>query len=124
MTAEQKANWIAALRSGKYKQGKRALRQPIDGGGDSYCCLGVLCDITPGVTWACNWKLWEASYCGETHSAVLPETLAEKLGIDKRGELGLCEGLCELTDENDAGATFAEIADLIEKHLPVTEAAS
>lgn len=32
--------WVAALRSGKYKQGLRALKT-----GDEYCCLGVLCEI-------------------------------------------------------------------------------
>jgi hypothetical protein len=43
MTARQKQNlteWIAALRSGKYKQGRNALCK--DG---KYCCLGVACEI-------------------------------------------------------------------------------
>lgn len=35
-----KLKWIAALRSGAYKQGKGRLRR-----GDSYCCLGVLCEV-------------------------------------------------------------------------------
>jgi len=34
-------NWLAALRSGKYKQGTGFLRDKNDG----YCCLGVLCDV-------------------------------------------------------------------------------
>lgn len=33
--------WIKALRSGKYKQGKWTLRNH----NNSFCCLGVLCDI-------------------------------------------------------------------------------
>lgn len=33
--------WIAALRSGEYKQTKGALRKA-----DGFCCLGVLCDLT------------------------------------------------------------------------------
>jgi hypothetical protein len=43
MTARQKQNltkWIAALRSGEYKQGKNALCS-----NDEYCCLGVACEI-------------------------------------------------------------------------------
>lgn len=32
--------WVAALRSGEYKQGKHCLQK--DG---EFCCLGVLCDI-------------------------------------------------------------------------------
>ena len=35
-----KQQWIAALRSGEYKQGRWALR--TDSG---YCCFGVLCDL-------------------------------------------------------------------------------
>lgn len=32
--------WLAALRSGEYKQGKGHLCRD-----DSYCCLGVLCEV-------------------------------------------------------------------------------
>ena len=35
-----KDKWIAALRSGKYKQGKGALQR-----NESFCCLGVLCEV-------------------------------------------------------------------------------
>lgn len=38
MTKEQKAKWIAALKSGKYKQARNQLHDPITGGN---CCLGV-----------------------------------------------------------------------------------
>jgi hypothetical protein len=41
MDPEIKAKWIAALESGEYKKGKHKLR----GGDDTFCCLGVLCDI-------------------------------------------------------------------------------
>ncbi|WP_159795746.1 hypothetical protein [Puerhibacterium puerhi] len=37
-----KEEWLEALRSGKYKQARSALH---DTRTDSYCCLGVLCDI-------------------------------------------------------------------------------
>lgn len=33
--------WVAALRSGEYKQGRTQLKW-----GDTYCCLGVLCEIS------------------------------------------------------------------------------
>ena len=36
-----KKKWIAALKSGDFKQGKGQLRHR-----DNYCCLGVLCVIT------------------------------------------------------------------------------
>jgi len=37
-----KTEWLAALRSGDYKQGKATLYNPI---GDTFCCLGVAGDI-------------------------------------------------------------------------------
>lgn len=38
---ETKAEWVAALRSGKYEQGKYTLRTPDN----KFCCLGVYCDM-------------------------------------------------------------------------------
>lgn len=38
---EIKAEWIAALRSGKYEQGRYTLRTPDN----KFCCLGVYCDM-------------------------------------------------------------------------------
>lgn len=35
-----KAKWVAALRSGKYKQGT-GRRKTMAGGSPTYCCLGV-----------------------------------------------------------------------------------
>ena len=42
MDPELKAKWIAALRSGEYKQGKNRLHSNED---NSFCCLGVLCEV-------------------------------------------------------------------------------
>lgn len=41
--------WIAALRSGEYRQCSGGLRRPIIGH-DFYCCLGVACEIAPDIT--------------------------------------------------------------------------
>ena len=41
MKPEIKKRWIDALKSGDYVQGKEALCDR----GDSFCCLGVLCDL-------------------------------------------------------------------------------
>jgi hypothetical protein len=40
MTPETFDKWTAALRSGKYKQGKNALQA-----NGRFCCLGVLCEV-------------------------------------------------------------------------------
>jgi len=44
MNPEIKAKWVAALRSKKYQQAKKALRKDVDGK-SAFCCLGVLCEI-------------------------------------------------------------------------------
>ena len=46
--ANQKANvkkWVAALRSGDYKQCQQQLAEVDDRGKHSYCCLGVACEV-------------------------------------------------------------------------------
>lgn len=51
MNKEWKDKWVAALRSGEYKQGIEALRYTSHAPGNlfedvkAYCCLGVLCDL-------------------------------------------------------------------------------
>jgi hypothetical protein len=42
MPAEFKAQWIAALRSGEYRQTDGYLQAEMFGGGTGYCCLGVM----------------------------------------------------------------------------------
>jgi len=42
MNPDIKAQWVAALRSGEYRQGKHVLHNVDE---DTYCCLGVLCDL-------------------------------------------------------------------------------
>ena len=45
MNKHYKEKWLAALRSGKYKQARGVLRgEAVDGSGVGYCCLGVLVD--------------------------------------------------------------------------------
>ena len=46
MTPDFKALWIETLRSGIYKQCKGALRK-----GDTFCCLGVACDLIDKDGW-------------------------------------------------------------------------
>jgi hypothetical protein len=42
MNASIKAQWLAALRGKEYKQGRNQLHHTDD---NTFCCLGVLCDI-------------------------------------------------------------------------------
>lgn len=40
--------WVPALQSGKYQQGRAALRPE----NDAYCCLGVACDLLNDEAWS------------------------------------------------------------------------
>lgn len=51
MNPEVKTKWLAALRSGNYKQGRMALKRGVGDGTADYCCLGVLCDISGLGAW-------------------------------------------------------------------------
>lgn len=99
MDPEKKAAWVKALRSGEYKQAHGRLRD-----GDSFCCLGVYCDIR-GATWDCG----AASWCGRaSRNLSLPDGL--------RGEVG-AEAQEDLSFMNDNGKTFDDIAEWIEAKL-------
>ena len=45
MKRDIRDQWIAALRSGEYKQGNGVLHQVSKDGAESFCCLGVLCRV-------------------------------------------------------------------------------
>jgi len=94
--------WIAALRSGKYEQGRDQLRS-----GKEYCCLGVLCDLAVK-----NRVI--SRFIGKD------ELLPRK--VQKWAALSTDDGAYfttyftgSLTGLNDDGESFKEIADVIER---------
>ncbi len=104
MKNELKQKWLEALRSGKYAQGVGFLRS-----GDNFCCLGVLCDISG--------KQWIGDEDGQYSTADAPEEWS-LLNHDTQAEFGLAEDqMFALTQMNDRGKTFTEIADHIEKSI-------
>lgn len=104
--------WIAALRSGKYSQLKGALRRH-----DSFCCLGVGCEVAQLPASEFLPGFWE--YDGVSIAA--PYSFVKWLGLDfaKFGVNGLIHTIPKgsLAQMNDYGASFEEIADAIEEHL-------
>jgi hypothetical protein len=108
LTKQECVEWIDELRSGKYAQGKGKLRPP-----EGYCCLGVKAQLE-----GC---LIDGKYKGQ--NAILHKHPAGRmmwdgiLPVEVRLEKDLPAALAQL---NDKGATFAEIADVIEKlYLPL-----
>ena len=94
MKPKVKKFWIEALRSGKYRQIQHRLFS--DAG---YCCLGVLCKISR--------KRIDEQFA-------LPVSVLRWAGLHDNDPM---LGDCSASRWNDSGATFAEIADLIERHL-------
>jgi hypothetical protein len=92
--------WITALRSGKYEQTQGHLRN-----GDSYCCLGVLCDVVDPKGWnSSSYDRWQHRECSiYPNSEIIGDLLVEDL------HYGF---LSYLNDSKDL--TFLEIADGLE----------
>jgi hypothetical protein len=138
MNQEIKAKWIAALRSGEYKQGRGHLK----GAQDDFCCLGVLCDLYAtevGGYWAIR-----DSVAGEKEpyhtfmmndrsqevaDFLLPVPVTKWAGLEQRDPsvdvpksvhpttVSSPNYSSSLSLVNDAGQDFSYIADIIEKQL-------
>ncbi len=119
MKAAVKKKWVAALKSGEYKQTRKELRNK-----DGFCCLGVLCDLYKEETKDGEWSEAEAGQFfvfkvrngGQCSATVLPGAVAVWAGFEpftrnpstKNGQLA---------ELNDAGMTFKKVAAIIEKEL-------
>ena len=107
---ENRKLWIAALRSGKYTQGKGSLCRRDDEGNEYHCCLGVLCEV------AKIKKVFKGKYV-VTYGVQGQKTAAPKEAVDF---VGLSTSVGEfyggaLTTLNDSYVGFERIANLIEK---------
>lgn len=114
---EMKANrrkWVEALRSGKYKQTTQVLHD-----GEGYCCLGVLACVagkTPdqlGIEETLVHFPDVMKFVGlSDDNAPYLTRRADPDDLDDYDETDC------LADINDAGKSFAEIADIIESEPP------
>lgn len=128
--ATHRRMWLAALRSGDYKQTTMTLRDK-----DGFCCLGVACDVylkSGDATKSAKWLNTAEfqSKKSEFGSGILPETVKEWLGLrDNAGEHYVRAKKDDLiifpfggkryTQEslsalNDGGKSFKQIAKIIE----------
>ena len=98
--------WITALRSGEYEQGFGSLRNK-----DKYCCLGVLA-VVEKVHYEMNhdqmYIIDKELPAGSSQAHVGANWFTETTGLSAK----LCTALAFA---NDKGATFAQIADCLEK---------
>lgn len=102
--------WVAALRSGEYKQVTGNLRK-----GDGFCCLGVACDVflKNGGELSIIYSGQIAEYDGRV--GALPIRVRDWLGM--RDRFGSIDELgTDLASLNDQGKPFDSIADVIDEH--------
>ena len=125
MKPEVKALWLAALRSGEYTQGKGALRARTHWRDAAptleHCCLGVLCDVYHKATGLGKWD-GDTFFISDTdqNENVLPPSVVEWSGLpDANPSLSgdRDPDHDSLAGANDHGATFDEIADIVENEF-------
>lgn len=113
MSPEVKQLWLDALRSGKYQQTTEVLHDD-----EGFCCLGVLTDLYRqecGGEWVEKndyYDFVDVNHCVETD--ILPWAVVNWSGL-KDQVPHLADNY--ISNLNDRGMSFAEIADLIEKQL-------
>ena len=111
MDPDVKKIWLKALRSGEYKQAKRAMCRVDGEGAYSFCCLGVLADVAIAADWHLVEELGThrlGTSLGE--SFVMSDDDLEKVGLSDEAQYAL-------SDANDGGLRFSTIAKAIEECL-------
>lgn len=103
MKAELKQKWVDALRSGKYEQGRFALRR-----NGKFCCLGVLADIIAPDEWVMAGGNDVDKFLFRGDGSVLPRDI---ISTDKSNDL---VGM----NDDEVGLSFPKIADYIEDNIP------
>ncbi len=110
MKTSIKKQWIKALRSDEYVQGKHRLATAA-GDYDKFCCLGVLCDVLG--------QEFEKTPSGNLGIAINGYGLnTGRLPFRLLQQVSMSEGeQQDLIHMNDRGASFKKIAKHIEANL-------
>lgn len=138
MNPKIKERWLAALRSGDYKQtdGYLSIKSavPNDDQFDGFCCLGVLCEIAVADGVVQKQRVSENSFfeygnpeLDDWDHSVLPRSVMEWAGLqdDNPSVNAVEDGLdpeeydawVPLSEPNDNGSSFNQIAAWIERDL-------
>lgn len=112
--------WISELRSGKYPQKPGWLH--VTGEDRGYCCLGVLCETArlrfeahPSANAVVFYYVGPEGF---RESSTLPDDFRKKIHLfTTNGEFRDGWGLTSLTEMNDGGDSFEDIANVIEKEF-------
>jgi hypothetical protein len=115
MDKEIKEKWLAALRSGDYKQGQYALKRVDDVGNTSYCCMGVLACIVGKENKMENNDFYNDNVYEEL--AQITRGPGDWSSIKSHEYTHKDGSIKHLATHNDSGDTFLEIADIIEEYF-------
>lgn len=131
MNPDVKANWIEALRSGRYEQGEGKLKlMHEDTSRSFYCCLGILSEVqgldaVPGLPRENEGELgfWDYRFkftakdvnSGDTYTEE-QATMPTEDWLNQACDMGLFEAEL-LAAMNDGGVSFEGIANWIEENL-------
>lgn len=111
--------WCEALRGGEFKQASGMLSR-IDANDlcVGYCCLGVLCEVFRRETQRGEWDSlgWFVLTKNEEEATAYPPISVQKWA-EMNSHCGSYSDARSLAGDNDDGATFAQIADTIERHV-------
>lgn len=123
MNQEVKKLWVEALKSGNYKQGRGGLHPDQE----TYCCLGVLCDLFQTQTKQGKWlyepdieeRYFEAGVVRDP--SYLPSIVINWACLENNDPMVIIDERTSVSRNlsalNDSGYSFISIAELIEKCL-------
>lgn len=98
-----KSLWVEALRSGNYKQGKYRLKS-----GNSFCALGVLCDISHLGEWNGTHYVTKT----DENNFIPPYEVQKWANMN-----GFKVFKTNIPSMNEMGLSFNQIANIIERHM-------
>lgn len=115
--------WVPALLSGDYKQGRGTLEW-----NNEFCCLGVACNLLEQKGTLVRYErqiegrennliIYRSAKNpdGDFDSSFLPRVAAQYIGIGVSGELRIEGHPYSLSELNDEGKTFGQIAQIIKE---------
>jgi hypothetical protein len=113
-----KAAWVAALRSGEYPQTRGRLRDR-----QGYCCIGVACDVALKMGMLNKLSRWHEidNEIQEFNNGFIsgvgmpPPDVSDAFFVNDGYNFVSSRGTLDAM--NDRGASFEEIADIIEREF-------
>ena len=124
--------WVRALRSGKFRRGRGALKRKAKNNRYYHCCLGVLCEVYKKDTKDEDIETQDPHYDCATfgdEEALLPEKIRKWAGLKTDDATLFLADNCDLdvaraaggkaslamVNDNRSRVTFKKIADIITK---------